>query len=69
MNAIELYLGLDVHKDSITIAIAEPTPGRASSRAGRPPFPQLIKTPTHSNLFVGRGQAGPKPKAPNGGEN
>jgi transposase len=26
MNAITLYLGLDVHKDSITIAIAEPGP-------------------------------------------
>jgi hypothetical protein len=25
MNAITLYLGLDVHKDSITIAIAEPS--------------------------------------------
>jgi transposase len=24
MKAITLYLGLDVHKDSITIAIAEP---------------------------------------------
>ena len=26
MSAITLYLGLDVHKDSITIAIAEPGP-------------------------------------------
>jgi transposase len=26
MQAITLYLGLDVHKDSITIAIAEPSP-------------------------------------------
>ena len=26
MKAITLYLGLDVHKDSITVAIAEPGP-------------------------------------------
>jgi hypothetical protein len=26
MKAIELYLGLDVHKDSTTIALAEPGP-------------------------------------------
>jgi hypothetical protein len=26
MKVITLYLGLDVHKDSITIAIAEPLP-------------------------------------------
>jgi integrase len=26
MNTITLYLGLDVHKDSITVAIAEPGP-------------------------------------------
>jgi len=26
MSAITLYLGRDVHKDSITIAIAEPGP-------------------------------------------
>jgi hypothetical protein len=26
MQTITLYLGLDVHKDSITIAIAEPGP-------------------------------------------
>jgi hypothetical protein len=40
MKPIELYIGLDVHKDSTTIAVAEPVIMQAMSyRNAHPPGP------------------------------